>query len=81
MARFTTTSLHVDLLKIDGQFIKDLTTDALNDAAVRCFVDVAAVMGLKTVAEVFETQNVLVRLQEIGVNYAQGFLLDRPCLL
>ncbi|MEO5687851.1 MAG: EAL domain-containing protein [Burkholderiaceae bacterium] len=74
-------SLHVDILKIDGQFIKDLTTDALNDAAVRCFVDVAAVMGLKTVAEFVETQNVLVRLQEIGVNYAQGFLLDRPCLL
>jgi diguanylate cyclase (GGDEF)-like protein/PAS domain S-box-containing protein len=74
-------ALHVDILKIDGQFIGDLIADALNDAAVRCFVDVAKVLGLKTVAEFVETQSVLTRLEEIGVDYAQGFLLDRPCLL
>ena len=43
--------LQVDLLKIDGQYITDLIDDPLHDAAVRSFVEVARIMGLKTVAE------------------------------
>ncbi|MDF1764335.1 MAG: PAS domain-containing protein, partial [Oleibacter sp.] len=43
-------NLAVDILKIDGQFIQDLVDDPLDDAAVRCFVDVARLIGLKTVA-------------------------------
>ncbi len=41
----------VDVLKIDGQFIRDLLVNPLHAAAVRCFIDVAGVAGLKTVAE------------------------------
>ena len=71
-------SLAVDVLKIDGQFVKDMIDDPLDDAAVRCFVDVARVVGVKTVAEFVDTPAVLARLKEIGVDYAQGFLLHRP---
>ncbi len=71
-------ALPVDYLKIDGQFVRTLLTDPLDDVTVRCFVDVARVMGLKTVAEFVDQPAVLVRLQEIGVDYAQGFLLHRP---
>jgi diguanylate cyclase (GGDEF)-like protein/PAS domain S-box-containing protein len=71
-------TLRVDMLKIDGQFIRDLLDDPLDDVAVRCFVDVARVMGLKTVAEFVDRPELLVRLREIGVDYAQGFLLHRP---
>lgn len=70
--------LPVDLLKIDGQFIRNLTTDALDNAAVRCFVDVARVMKLRTVAEFVDSAEVLARVSEIGVDFAQGFLLHRP---
>lgn len=70
--------LNVDILKIDGQFITDLIDDPLDDVAVRCFVDVARVLGIKTVAEFVGTNEVLKRLQEIGVDYAQGFLLHQP---
>lgn len=71
-------SLAVDLLKIDGQFVKDIIDDPLDDAAVRCFVDVASVIGVKTVGEFVDTPAVLARLREIHVDYAQGFLLHRP---
>ena len=71
-------SLPVDYLKIDGQFVRDLVTDALDEAAVRCFVDVAQVVGMQTVAEFVDSPAVLQRLREIGVNYAQGFLQHEP---
>lgn len=70
--------IQVDSIKIDGQFIKNVDLDGLDAAAVRCFVDVANVIGVKTVAEYVETESVLEHLREIGVDYAQGYLLHRP---
>ena len=71
-------TLPVDLLKIDGQFIRDLVTDQLDDAAVRCFVNVAQVVGVRTVAEFVDKPEVLQRLRDIGVDFAQGYLIHRP---
>ena len=70
--------LQVDLLKIDGQYITNLIDDPLDDAAVRSFVEVARIMGLKTVAEHVENPAILERVGEIGIDFAQGFLLHRP---
>ena len=50
----------------------------LDDAAVRCFVDVARVVGVQTVAEFVDRPELLQRVREIGIDYAQGFLLHRP---
>ncbi len=71
-------TLKVDLLKIDGSFIRDVIDDPLDDAAVRCFVDVARVVDVKTVAEFVDRAEVLARVREIGIDYAQGFYLHRP---
>jgi len=71
-------TLKVDLLKIDGSFIRDVIDDPLDAAAVRCFVDVARAVGVKTVAEFVDRPEVLARVREIGIDYAQGFLLHRP---
>jgi len=71
-------NLKVDYLKIDGQFIKDLIDDPLDDAAVRCFVDVARVVGVKTVAEYVDRDAVLQRVRALGIDYAQGFHLHKP---
>jgi diguanylate cyclase (GGDEF)-like protein/PAS domain S-box-containing protein len=73
--------LQVDLLKIDGQFIRELVTDPLNEAAVRCFIEVARVRGLQTVAEFVDSESVLQRLRQMGVDWAQGYLLHRPAPL
>lgn len=71
-------SLSADMLKIDGQFVKDIVTDPLDEAAVRCFVQVARVVKMATVAEFVDHPAVLEQLRGIGVDYAQGFLLHRP---
>ena len=71
-------ALQVDYLKIDGQFIKDVVHDQLDRAAVRCFCDVARVMGLKTVGEFVENDPILQELLDLGVDYAQGYLIHRP---
>jgi diguanylate cyclase (GGDEF)-like protein/PAS domain S-box-containing protein len=71
-------SLPVDYLKIDGQFIRDLVDDPLDDVAVRCFVEVARVVRVKTVAEFVDKPEVLARLKAIGVDMVQGYWLHRP---
>jgi diguanylate cyclase (GGDEF)-like protein/PAS domain S-box-containing protein len=71
-------SMPVNMLKIDGQFIQDLLTDPLDEVAVRCFIDVAKVVGMKTVAEFVETAAVRDRPRELGVDFAQGYLVHRP---
>ena len=71
-------TLTVDLIKIDGQFVKHVLDDPLDAAAVRCFVDVARVIGVKTVAEYVERPEVRQRVIELGIDYAQGFLHHRP---
>ena len=58
--------------------VTNLADAAINEAAVRCFADVARVMGLKTVAEFVGEPAVRERLREMGIDYGQGFLFHRP---
>jgi diguanylate cyclase (GGDEF)-like protein/PAS domain S-box-containing protein len=71
-------SMKVDLLKIDGQFIRNLVDDPLDTAAVRAFVEVAGLLGLQTVAECVETPAILERARAMGIDHVQGYLLHRP---
>lgn len=71
-------NLQLDLIKVDGQFVRDIIDDPLDDAAVRCFSTVAQVVGVKTVAEFVESAEVLARVREIGIDYVQGFYLHKP---
>ncbi len=71
-------SMSVDFLKIDGQFVRDILIDRLDEAAVRCFVQIASVLGVRTIAEYTENAEVLERLQAIGVDYAQGYHVHKP---
>lgn len=71
-------SLQVDAIKIDGRFVADLPSDPLAEAAVRCFVDVARLLGLQVVAECVEQAQVLTQLRGLGVTQVQGHLGHRP---
>ena len=73
--------LQVDYLKIDGQFIRNLCHDRVDQATVRCIRDVAKITGKKTVAEFVETEEVEQLLREIRIDYSQGFLRHRPAPL
>jgi EAL domain-containing protein (putative c-di-GMP-specific phosphodiesterase class I) len=71
-------TLPVDFLKIDARFIRNLVDSPLDDVAVRGFRDVAAALGIQTVAESIEDEKTRARLQEIGIDFGQGFALHRP---
>jgi EAL domain-containing protein (putative c-di-GMP-specific phosphodiesterase class I) len=71
-------TLPVDYLKIDGHFVTHLATDKIDQAMVRAICEVGHTMGIKTVAERVEDHETMLKLAEIGVDYAQGFHLARP---
>lgn len=71
-------NLPVDFIKIDGNFVRDMTDNALNLAMVEAINDIGHVMGLRTIAEFAETEAVLAQLRRSGVDYAQGYAIARP---
>ncbi len=65
--------LPVDILKIDGMFVKGINTEPVNYAMVKAIHDVGKIMKMKTIAEYVENEKVLDKLNEIGVDYGQGY--------
>lgn len=70
--------LPVDLLKIDGSFVRRLHEDALDHELVRVANGLGHLLGMQTVAEYAEDERVIKALRELGVDYAQGFGIGRP---
>ena len=71
-------NLPVDFLKIDGAFVKDMVDDPIDYAMVKSINDVGHVMGKKIIAEFVENKQILSKLEQIGVDYAQGYGIARP---
>lgn len=71
-------NLPVDYLKIDGTFVKDIETDAIDFAMVESINRIGHVMGKKTIAEFVENEQILAMLSSIGVDYAQGYGISKP---
>lgn len=70
--------LDVDVLKIDGAFIRNLAADPMDQVLVRSMVDIASQLGKRTVAEFVGDQPTLDLLGEYGVDYAQGYYVGKP---
>ncbi len=70
--------LPVDYVKIDGAFIRDLHRDNSDYMMVRSINEMAHLMGKRTIAEYVENDEILARLREIGIDYAQGFGIEKP---
>ena len=70
--------LPIDLVKIDGSFIRHLPEEPEDQALVRAVVEVAKVFGLQTVAEFVENEESLEILSTLGVDYAQGYHISKP---
>jgi len=71
-------TLPVDFLKIDGFFVKDIADDPIDHAMVKSINDIGHVMGKRTVAEFVDSRAILKVLGEIGVDYAQGYVIGEP---
>ncbi|TNE78817.1 MAG: EAL domain-containing protein [Gammaproteobacteria bacterium] len=70
--------LPVDYLKIDGSFIRNMELNEVDYSMVSTINHLGHIMGISTIAECVENSSQLSMLQEIGVDYAQGFLIARP---
>ena len=71
-------NLPVDYLKIDGQFIRNVAEDRVDESMVRAINQVGQAMGIETIAERVETREVLDKLSALGVEFAQGYFIARP---
>jgi diguanylate cyclase (GGDEF)-like protein/PAS domain S-box-containing protein len=71
-------ALNADYLKIDGMFVGNISQDKVDYAMVRSIKEIGHVMGKKIIAESVENPAVVEKLREIGVDYAQGFVIGAP---
>jgi diguanylate cyclase (GGDEF)-like protein len=70
--------LPVDFLKIDGEFIKSLPHSPTDRIFIEAIVSVAKKMGIKTLAEFVENEEVLKVVKDLGIDYAQGYYFGKP---
>jgi len=71
-------NLPVDYLKIDGMFVRDILNDPIDRAMVKSINEIGQVMGMETIAEFVENDEIIGMLREIGVDYVQGYAFGRP---
>ncbi|MBN1410758.1 MAG: EAL domain-containing protein [Spirochaetales bacterium] len=74
-------NLPVDFLKIDGSFVREIVNDPVDFLLVETINHLGHVLGLQTIAEFVETDEIFAKLKEIGVNYAQGYYISKPAPL
>jgi diguanylate cyclase (GGDEF)-like protein/PAS domain S-box-containing protein len=71
-------NLPVDYVKIDGYFVKNILEDPVNAAMIEAINKLTHAMGLETIAEFVENEQILHKLQELGVDYVQGYGIAKP---
>jgi len=73
--------LHVDFLKIDGQFVKGMSKDSIDRMMVNNITHLGYGLGLYVIAEFVEDQETEQLLREIGVHFAQGYHIQKPATI
>lgn len=70
--------LEVDYVKLDGSLVRDVATSRVSQAMVHAVNYVAHVMGMKTIAEFVESEQIMQALGKLSVDYAQGYAIGKP---
>ena len=70
--------LNVDMVKIDGAFVKDLASDPSGEVFIRTMIEIAETFGMETVAEWVGDQETADFLSKAGITYLQGFHYGQP---
>ena len=71
-------TLPVDYVKIDGSFIRNILSDKVDSTMVECMTRIGHELGIQTIAEFVENGDILKKLQDLGVDYAQGYGIGIP---
>ncbi len=74
-------NLPVDFLKIDGAFVRDIASSPDDLAMVKSINEIGHFLGKKTIAEFAEDEEIIAILREIGVDYVQGYGIEKPWYL
>jgi diguanylate cyclase (GGDEF)-like protein len=72
------TRIDPDFIKIDGSLIKDIDHDKNVRVVVKTMVDFATQMNIETIAEYVHSSTVLSEVKALGIDYSQGFYIDKP---
>jgi diguanylate cyclase (GGDEF)-like protein/PAS domain S-box-containing protein len=70
--------LSLDYLKIDGTYTRDLEHDGVNREMVSAMVKLARSLDFRVVAEQVENQAAFEAVRDLGIDFAQGFIIERP---
>lgn len=70
--------LPVKYLKIDGTFVRNISNSLEDELFVNAINSVGQGMGIKTIAEFVENDDILQKLKKLGVNFAQGYAIGKP---
>jgi diguanylate cyclase (GGDEF)-like protein/PAS domain S-box-containing protein len=68
----------VDMVKIDGSFVHNMTTNAVDRYIVKSIHQIAKELGAQTVAEFVEDQATFELISSMGIIFAQGYAIHRP---
>ncbi len=71
-------NLPVDFLKIDGSFVRNVIRDSADHTVVEAIANMARALNVKTIAERVESSDVMKRLGQLGICYAQGYHIAPP---
>ncbi len=74
-------TLPIDFVKIDGSIVKDIVDSPKDLALVKSINEIGHFLGKKTVAEFVENDDIIARLRQMGVDYAQGYGIEAPFVL
>lgn len=70
--------LHVDYVKIDGKYIKELATSKKDQILVKNIANMCADLNVEVIAEYVENQEIIALLKEYGITYGQGYHFSKP---
>lgn len=70
--------LDVDYIKIDSSLIKNIEKDINSQIVVKTIVDFSSRLGIKTIAEFVDSRAIFEKVNELGVDFSQGYLISEP---
>jgi EAL domain-containing protein (putative c-di-GMP-specific phosphodiesterase class I) len=70
--------LEIDFLKIDAKYIKDIDTNPKSFEITRAIAFFARNAGIPCIAEFVHSQEVQKIIEELGIDYSQGYLYSQP---
>ena len=75
------TDIPIDIIKIDGSLIRDITKNEKLKYIVSSIVSMARLLDIKTVAEFVSSEEIYEEVIKLDIDYAQGFFIDKPKFL